>query len=131
MTECISCCDDIEVSLFYKDTEDSEWKPCPYCEGCINWFKQNQWNTYVNTIKTETCKKTLKRMIELGPPTRIREPTGLPSDDPSGQIWKLKIGDEIIPANLEGSYEGERMEEYKKELKLYLEQLNDDDNSIQ
>ena len=124
MNECLSCYDEIVMELLYRDVENGNWKSCPYCENCINWYIQNQWDEYVNVIKSETCKKTLQRLLKLGPPTRIREPSGLPTSDPSGQIWDLKSGNRTISAKLDGVYVGEKMEKYKIELKEYLMVLN-------
>jgi len=123
MDECVSCLDDIEIPNYYRDGPERDWKPCPYCEICIDWFVQNQWDTYVNTIKNETCKKTVKRLIKKGPPTHVSDPQSLPCDNPRESVWEFKIGSDIKSAELVGCLKGTEMEKYKAELNLYLKQI--------
>ncbi len=114
--ECISCLDSISHQVTYRDQPEGDWKPSPYCEECMEWFVQNQWESYVTTIETETCEKTLKRMIQAGPPTHIREPVGLPCLDPRRGVLMYKVGDEVKSSELVGVYEGEEMDRYLEKL---------------
>jgi hypothetical protein len=114
--ECIACLTDFE-GVKYRQ-RDGEWLDSPYCEDCINWFITSQWDSYVNTIKTETCKKTVKNLILAGPPLYVREPIGLPCGDQG--VYEFKIGDNIISGRLENVYENEEMDTYKRFLSEYL-----------
>ena len=121
--ECNICFDETNEKIFYQDNKDSEWKECPYCLECINEMKQKQWNIYVNSIKTETCKATLTRLIKLGPPTKIRD-TYLPCDNETGEVHQFKVGNEIMDSKIIGYYIGEEMTNYKKFLSKYLSELD-------
>ena len=118
--ECSICFDEVENKIFYQDNENSEWKPVPYCLNCINEMKEKQWNIYVNTIKTETCKATLARLIKLGPPTKIRD-TYLPCDNQTGEVYRFRVNNTIISSEINGYYKGDEMVTYKEFLNNYLE----------
>lgn len=123
--ECVSCLEDID-DVKYRDGPNSDWQPSPYCINCLNHMLSTQWDRYVNTIKTETCKKTLRNMIKLGPPTNLRDPISLPCNNDNGEVYQIYHNNIIINAKLNGSYEGSEMERYKKELSEYLEEINGD-----
>lgn len=126
MHECITCLDEYE-SVEYKE-KDGEWLNSPYCERCINYFIENQWDNYVNTIKTETCKKTIRRMIDSGPPIYVKEPVGMPCENSQG-VYEFNFGQDVVndqrvvSGKLKGVYEGDEMVNYKNFLMNYLETL--------
>lgn len=118
--ECIICIEDIDPVVKYKDKPGGEWRNSPYCSDCMEHFVSNQWFTYVSTIETETCEKTLRRMIQKGPPTHIREPVGLPCENDRGEVIEYRVGDQIKSSRLRGVYEGQEMTKYKTKLQTIL-----------
>lgn len=123
MNECISCLDSIQETNYYRTSDDSEWIITPYCTECISWMIENQWDDYVETIKKETCKKTLRRMLEKGPPLYVKEPITMPCDNHDG-IYQFKLDGEIVSGELKDHYVGDQLEKYRKELLEYLQSLD-------
>ena len=99
--ECISCFEEINDLVYYRDKEEGEWKNSPYCFICIDYLLKNQWKNYTEEVKNETCKRTLIRLIKIGPPIYLREPVGLPCENENNEVYELKINDKIISAKLE------------------------------
>jgi len=121
--DCLSCFETVEDEILYQDNPDSEWKVCVYCVECLNYFKKNQWKSYVDSVKNETCKKSLKSLLKLGPPTKIRD-ASIPCNNTTKEVYQFKINGELISAQLEGCYEGTQLDEYKKELNELLQSLD-------
>lgn len=121
--ECVSCFDEITYMLEYRDKENSGWKVCKYCKDCIQIMKETQFLNYVNQIKVETCKKSLKRLLELGPPTKVREILTLPCENEKQEVWEFRLNEEVFSSKLENVYQDEQMVEYIEYLKNYLNSL--------
>ncbi len=111
--DCSSCLNEIENKIFYRDRKDGNWKSSPYCLDCINYFIKNSWKDYDERVRQETCKKSLERLISLGPPINIREPKGLPCDNERGEVYELLIDENIISSKVENALEGKDLENYK------------------
>lgn len=125
MTECVSCLDPISDRIEYQDVENGEWKSCNYCKDCIEIMKQTQFLSYVNQVKSETCKKSLRRLLVLGPPVKIREPVVLPSNNSRSEVYQFRLNNQIFSSDLENVYTGDKMVEYLKFIENYLLELND------
>ena len=120
--ECIICFEEKSDQIFYQDNENSLWKLVPYCLNCINEMKEKQWNIYVNNIENEKCKKSLTRLLKLGPPTKIRDPS-LPCNNPTEKVYQFKVNNELMNSFLKNYYTGEKMEKYKQFITNYLSEI--------
>ena len=119
--ECIICLSDYTL-IKYRE-KDGEWLESPYCETCINHFIETQWDNYVKTVKSETCKKSLKRMIDAGVPLYVKESVGMPVNNSEG-IYEFMFGNKVISGKLKGVYEGDELIEFEKFLSDYLQSLD-------
>lgn len=106
---CVSCFEIIQDNVLYREKK-GEWKQSGYCTDCLNYFIENQWKNYEESVKNETCKKSLERLIKLGPPFYIREPISLPCEN--GEVFEISINGEIKSAKLLNTLEGKKLEEY-------------------
>jgi hypothetical protein len=107
--ECISCFENITGEILYRE-KGGEWKKSSYCFECLNYFIEKQWKNYEESVKNETCKKSLKNLLNLGPPFYIREHIGLPCEN--GDVYEISINGEIKSAKLKNIFEGKELEEY-------------------
>jgi len=111
---CVGCLNDIVDNIFYRDKEFSPWLKSNYCSECLNYMIQNQLKHFVEKIKTENCKKSLERLIQMGPPNNIREPLGLPCENEKNEVYDLLINGEISSAKVINTLKEEELEEFNK-----------------
>lgn len=109
--DCKLCFDDLDdVQVRYK--LDDKWFDLPYCKECILELKANQWSEYVKALKTTDCKKTLKLLIEYGPPHNYRDLIVTENKE----IDMLYYDDAEQSAKLDNSLDKDTIELLKKEL---------------
>ena len=110
--EC-SCCFG-EINNVKIREKDGEWKNSIYCKDCLLFMKETQFNEYVEAITKADCKVSLERLINLGPPTNIRD------SQIDIEIDEIKINEQIESGKLENVYPSEELEKYKEFLKSFL-----------
>ena len=128
--DCTCCFEKILEQVKYRDKENGEWKDCFYCKDCIQHMLNTQFLNYVEKIKNETCKKTLETLIQLGPPTKFRDPN-INCDNEKNEVYEFNL----FPSTLENVYPEKELEEYKFFLNSLLNKefdekdqfLNEDD----
>ena len=111
--DCACCFEDIDIKIKYRDRPEGEWKECPYCKECILYMKEHQFLDYVKQVEQETCEKSLKRLIEMGPPLKVREPVLLPCENKTDEVYEF----DCFSSNLEHVYPHKKLSEYIEKLK--------------
>lgn len=114
--DCKLCFDELDVGQVRYKMGD-EWFDMPYCKLCILELKANQWPEYVKALKTTDCKKTLKLLIEYGPPHNYRDLVVTENKE----IDMLYYDDAEQSAKLDNSLDKDSIELLKKELLLVLD----------
>ena len=116
--ECACCFSDIDKIITYRDRADGEWKPCIYCGDCINYMLETQFATYVDRIKSETCKVALERLLKMGPPLKFSDPKVV-CDNDRNEVYEFNG----FSSDLKNVYTGDRMVKYKIFLQKYLDEI--------
>lgn len=109
MSYCQCCYDELnkDNSAKYTDKKGGDKMDSIFCRECIEIVLDTQWNTYVNLIKKADCAAALKRAIDIGPPTNLRDPKAFPCDNKSKEVYTFYYGKRKKSAKLKGSLEGE------------------------
>lgn len=73
--ECKCCYDEITVQNIckYLTKDDTDYIEYHFCKDCYLYMFERIWNTYLENLRKETCKKALKSYILLGLPKRYRD----------------------------------------------------------
>jgi len=94
---CLICFNSVESTECVWYTIDKEsWDKFPYCIECINYLKLSLWNEYVKGLKMADCEKTLRNLINIGPPRHVRD--SLISSN--REILEFKLNEQIISSEL-------------------------------
>jgi hypothetical protein len=105
---------------WWRSMNSHEWTPSKYCFACVTRVRNDNFNSYIESIKTATCPKQLRRLIEDGPPIYVSDPTTFPVT-PGDHVHEFKRvfpdgTEEIVTARLVGSVIGEEREQLWREL---------------
>ena len=101
-----------EVVFYTTDIDRNNWIKCPYCIDCITHLKNSLWDEYINGLRTADCMKTLKHLIEMGPPKYVKDTQIANNCD----LIAFKVGDEIISSELIGVVSDDCLIELKEKL---------------
>ena len=131
MEECPICFESLsDVPLCWYQWEGSqEWALSNYCWICTEAILDNEFDQYIDTIHSNRCKKTLREMIERGPPIWL-EHEGFPT--PNGErLTKLKHSDGTeVPAIYSKAVIGEKRatlwDQLRKDVETRMKTLPDD-----
>lgn len=106
----MSCWDDVtpESYVEYKSSAESEWKPSGFCQTCINFLLNSQWDIYTSALAKSTCKAEQRRLLQHGPPINIKDAKALECPD-GGEVFSLWFMSDGLEhsAKLKGSLVGE------------------------
>lgn len=117
---CSCCWDDITTEnnnyVEYRAVASGDWLPSGYCQGCIEVLLSSQWQNYIKSLETTTCKAEMRRLLERGPPINIRDPKALPCPN-DGEVFELwyQSDNQVHSAKLTGSLEGKEREVFWNE----------------
>lgn len=118
---------DDETTVFYKDTDNSEWKVGGYCIDCTNHLLNTQWQTYSDGVKKADCRKSLRDSLENGPPINLRD-RAFPCQNESKEVYSLKNNGEVLNPKLKDSLEGDERTQWWDHYKAILNALEDNPN---
>jgi hypothetical protein len=123
---CLICYEDLddEIKVMYQDNPSSNWKQGGYCIDCTEMLKNNLWNKYKNDVEKADCKRSLRNALQAGPPINIRD-VAFPCENKTGEVYKLKCGEDEINPKLEGSLVGEEREKWWVQYKAILDAMDD------
>lgn len=111
---CLCCYNDIEDKVTFNDII------IEYCYDCLLLMLQNQWNTYINLLKSSSCKATLITLIKNGPPLYFKD-----SHINNGEEIKMfKYKNNIIDCKIT-PIEKDKLEQLDRTLKSYLDHIDD------
>lgn len=116
--ECACCFCDIDDVLKYRDEKDGKWKDCIYCKDCVEYMIETQFNDYVERIKNETCKVSLERLLEMGPPLKFRDPKVICNND-KNEVYEFNM----FQSDLNNVYKGDKMVKYMNFIENYLNEI--------
>lgn len=107
--DCSFCFNEITDCVEYKKNTTNEWFQSSICFECIMYLKRSQYGDYITQIQSTDCKRTLKRLLEMGPPLWVHDVNVFKNVDYENNenVIEFKCNDEIISARLEGSVDGE------------------------
>lgn len=105
-------------------TSDGLWHPSPYCSDVIRVLLHNGFKDYLKAIDESTCKAHIRRLMEEGPPTYLRDRSFHTGDNNKVilKVW-FKSTDEEIDAIYEGALFGSEREEMWNHHKAIFECL--------
>ena len=46
---------------------------------CVTYLLNISWNLFTEQVKKADCKKALAKLLEVGPPIKLRDKTGFPN----------------------------------------------------
>ena len=115
---------DDETTVFYKESDTSEWKKGGYCIDCTKYLLDTQWQTYSDGVKKADCRKSLRDSLENGPPINLRD-RAFPCENNTKEVFELKNNNENISPKLKGSLEGKERQEWWEHYKAILNALED------
>lgn len=122
--ECLICCEDLDSSNYaeYRAHEESEWMVSPYCSNCLeSYFKQRQWEQYLDHVHKADCAAALRRILNKPVPTNVRD-KGLPCDNENGEVYQFWYASEgLVSAKLENAPEGSDRDTFILEMQEMLE----------
>jgi hypothetical protein len=107
--DCSICFNEISKGVEYRKNTSNEWFETSVCLDCVMHLKKTQYNDYINQIQTTDCKRTLKRLLDMGPPVWIYDVNIFKDVDyeKNENIIEFKYNDECRSARLDGSVEGD------------------------
>jgi hypothetical protein len=118
---CLICINNIEPNdyvwytieeIINESNYQQKWTRFPYCIDCVNYLKSSLWDKYVMDLKKSDCEKSLRHIIESGPPGRVRD-AFIASNQ---EIYAFKVNDQIISSDLDGAPSVEKLLELKQKL---------------
>jgi len=101
------CCLEEEEEVRYRDKPDGKWMVCIYCEECVKYMLNTQFKNYIEQVKNEKCKKSLERLISMGPPENFRDPKVF-CDNERNEVYAF----ENFSAKVERNCSKEELKEY-------------------
>ena len=122
--DCSLCYNEIENPVMYKKNTFDKWYGTTVCLDCILYLKRTQYNDYLNNVQTTDCKRTLKRLLEIGPPMWVNDEHIFKNVDynQDEHIIEFKCNHEITSARLDGSVDGDERTQLWENLKHMREQ---------
>jgi len=123
---CLVCFEDLDddLKVMYQDKPESEWKQGGYCIDCTEMLRKSLWIKYKNDVEKADCKRSLRNALSAGPPINIRD-IAFPCDNETGEVYKMKCGNDEIDPKLEGSLVGEERNEWWKQYNAILDAMDD------
>jgi hypothetical protein len=75
LEECKSCLEELtsDKKVFYRSCISDKFIEFDYCIGCLNEMMCVQWDNYIDGLKTADCMRSLRILIEMGPPINFRD----------------------------------------------------------
>ncbi|EDO05879.1 uncharacterized protein BBOV_IV002820 [Babesia bovis T2Bo] len=117
---CLVCFEELtrENGVAYKVNDgDDFWALSTFCIECIKHLLKTQYERYIVSIRTTTCAKEQRSLLDRGPPINISDRLGFPLADNKEVSELFDMGRNLsISAKLEGSLIGEEREKLWKEL---------------
>ena len=105
---------------WWRSANSHEWTVSKYCYACVERVKNDSFNNYIDSVKTATCPKQLRKLIDDGPPIYVSDQRIFPvsPDDHVHEFRRIHPDstEELISARLTGSVIGEEREQLWKEL---------------
>jgi len=99
-----------------------KWKPALFELSVIQQLLNDQFEQYVERVKTTNCQAELRRLLASGPPIYISDKHGLALDESEEyviKLWYACDGNERS-AKLKGALEGEERMKLWEELKSFI-----------
>ncbi|GFE55557.1 hypothetical protein BaOVIS_029610 [Babesia ovis] len=121
-TTCLVCFEDLtrENAVGYKVDKDAEWALATFCIDCIKYLLKTQYEKYINALRTTTCAKEQRSLLERGPPINVSDRLGFPLAEKEEVYELFDVGEsKVMSAKLEGSLVGEEREQLWKELSQF------------
>eukprot|EP00918_Siedleckia_nematoides_P039289 GHVU01085455.1.p2 GENE.GHVU01085455.1~~GHVU01085455.1.p2 ORF type:complete len:148 (+),score=11.68 GHVU01085455.1:344-787(+) len=78
---CQICFEDFSEANYAKYTtanNDKTWHGSLFCSDCIKRLIETQFGVYCKEIQQTDCMKTLRSLLERGPPINVRDKYGFP-----------------------------------------------------
>ena len=124
---CSSCFDEIDNNNMVKykvKSENKQWLISNYCENCVHYVINTSWKIFTDSVEKADCKKSLQKILDVGPPINIRDKVGFP--DPNNKETLTEIhsllfcrNNTIQSAKLKGSLTGIERNNYIKLLENF------------
>ena len=125
---CCGCCfDEIDNNNMVKykiNSHDSQWLISNYCENCVNYIISTSWKIFTDSVEKADCKKSLQKILDVGPPINIRDKVGFPDPNNKDNLTEIDSllfcrNKQIKSAKLDGSLEGVDRDNYIKLLENF------------
>lgn len=105
---------------WWRPNSSENWIPSKYCYGCVTRVRNESFSSYIESIKTATCPKQLRKLIEAGPPIYVSDPAAFPVQE-GDHVYEFRRfypdgTEEVVSARLVGSVIGEERERLWGEL---------------
>lgn len=112
-----------------------KWKPALYEQSVVAQLLQEQFQQFVERVKTTDCQAELRRLLSKGPPIYIEDKHALPLEDGDTHVINLWYANDQLErsAKLDGAVEGEERQKLWDELNEFIivegkEEGDDDDD---
>ena len=117
--DCTLCYNEIEHIVMYKKNTFDKWYETTVCMDCILHLKATQYGDYLNNVQTTDCKRTLKRLLDMGPPIWVSDEHIFKNVncEQNEHVIQFKCNGEVTPAKLDGSVDGIEREQLWESLK--------------
>lgn len=123
---CQSCFDEIDETnmVKYQINNNHEWLLSNYCETCVNYLLNTSWKIFKDQVEKADCKKALQKILDVGPPTNLRDRVGFPNPIDKTKLTEIDNlffcnNKEIKSAKLKGSLIGKEKDKYIEFLKNF------------
>eukprot|EP00918_Siedleckia_nematoides_P039286 GHVU01085452.1.p1 GENE.GHVU01085452.1~~GHVU01085452.1.p1 ORF type:complete len:154 (+),score=24.19 GHVU01085452.1:344-805(+) len=125
---CQICFEDFSEANYAKYTtanNDKTWHGSLFCSDCIKRLIETQFGVYCKEIQQTDCMKTLRSLLERGPPINVRDKYGFPeAGDEEVGLLCFSSDKAVHPAKLKDSVTGpERMALWESQKKIMESQL--------
>eukprot|EP01054_Gregarina_sp_Poly1_P010681 Gregarina_sp_Poly_1__10680@NODE_807_length_6221_cov_56_782580_g588_i0_p4_GENE_NODE_807_length_6221_cov_56_782580_g588_i0NODE_807_length_6221_cov_56_782580_g588_i0_p4_ORF_typecomplete_len130_score22_50Destabilase/PF05497_12/0_032zfRING_2/PF13639_6/0_35_NODE_807_length_6221_cov_56_782580_g588_i057966185 len=124
---CKICWEDLDDDLKVQFTTDLEvtantnWKDCLFCHDCVQLLIQTQFDKFMHDAVNVDCERTMRRLMERGPPIWVHDDNGFPDTNNMEVPWLKRMQtQEIFSGKLKGAKEGEARDALWKELKSFV-----------
>eukprot|EP00349_Pseudokeronopsis_sp_Brazil_P008790 CAMPEP_0202972034 /NCGR_PEP_ID=MMETSP1396-20130829/32842_1 /ASSEMBLY_ACC=CAM_ASM_000872 /TAXON_ID= /ORGANISM="Pseudokeronopsis sp., Strain Brazil" /LENGTH=152 /DNA_ID=CAMNT_0049702029 /DNA_START=93 /DNA_END=551 /DNA_ORIENTATION=+ len=135
--ECLCCMEDISAENYaeylphaHEENPNPSWIPAQYCQTCIEYLLQTQFQNFKDAWQKTTCKAEQRRLVTRGPPINLRDDKAMPCPGKVeiNLLWYMSDGQEKS-AKLLNSLEGEERERYWDELRAFYSEDEPDDEA--
>lgn len=129
--DCLSCFDELTADnavefTFENSTPQMEtrnnWSTAKFCFECIQTLIQTQFKKFMKDCVDVDCERTMRALMERGPPIFISDPYAFPNSDGREIQWLRRYDDpqHAFEGKLEGAVTGQERQDLWDHLKGFM-----------